>query len=294
MNDHLVTLLEGARRRVAAARATEPDAALRARAEARTSPPAFRAALAGQGVAVIAEVKRASPSRGPIAPGLDAASTARDYLAGGAAAVSVLTEPDGFDGSLTDLEEVAALGAPALRKDFVIDAYQVWEARAAGAAAVLLIVAALDDAALAALVAEVRRAGLDALVEVHDATELRRADAAGADLIGVNARDLRTFGVDPDRFAALASLRPAGALLVAESGVRVPEDVRRLEGLGADAVLVGESVVTAADRTAAVATLVAAGRGSEGAGDPDGAGGPNATDGPERRDVPEPRREVLR
>ncbi|MEY3020189.1 MAG: hypothetical protein RLZZ272_1173 [Actinomycetota bacterium] len=259
MNDHLVALLEGARRRVAVARRAEPEGALRTRAAALPAPPSLRRALAGPGVAVIAEVKRASPSRGPLAPGLDAAEAARDYLEGGAAAVSVLTEPDGFDGSLDDLAAVAALGAPALRKDFVIDAYQVWEARAAGAAAVLLIVAALDDTALRALVTEADRAGLDALVEVHDLHELERALGVGARTIGVNARDLRTFEVDPGRFAAIAAARPEGTLLVAESGVHGPDDVERLGGLGADAVLVGESVVTAADRRAAVAALVAAG-----------------------------------
>lgn len=263
MNDHLVALVEGARRRVAAARALEPDGALRERAAAAHRAPALRPALETPGVAVIAEVKRASPSRGPIAPGLDAAGAARDYLAGGAAAVSVLTEPDGFDGSLEDLAAVAALGAPALRKDFIVDAYQVWEARAAGAAAVLLIVAALEDATLSELVGEAERAGLDALVEVHDVAELERARRAGARTIGVNARDLRTFTVDPDRFAAVAAERPPGTLLVAESGVHGPDDVARLGALGADAVLVGESVVTASDRVAAVAALVAAGRVAE-------------------------------
>lgn len=258
MGDHLAALLDGARRRVAVARALESDDALRERAEALGPPPSLWSAISAPGVGVIAEVKRASPSRGPIAPGLDAVGAAGAYLAGGAVAISVLTEPDGFGGSLDDLRAVSALGAPTLRKDFLVDAYQVWEARAAGAAAVLLIVAALDDATLASLAAEAQRAGLDALVEVHDAAELARATRAGARLIGVNARDLRTFSVDPERFGALASVRPPGVLLVAESGVRGPEDVARLGALGADAVLVGESVVTAEDRVAAVAALATA------------------------------------
>jgi indole-3-glycerol phosphate synthase len=270
MNDHLAALVAGARRRVAEARALEPDAALRARAEALPAAPSFAAALAGPGVGVIAEIKRASPSRGAIAPGLDAVAAAMDYRAGGAAAISVLTEPDGFDGALADLAAVAELGVPALRKDFLVDPYQVWEARAAGAAAVLLIVAALTDDELAALAAEATLAGLDALVEVHDGAELARASRISPRIVGVNARDLRTFAVDPERFASLAERRPDGALLVAESGVHTPDDVVRLAAAGADAVLVGESVVTAEDRRAAVAELVVAGRagGARSASDP--------------------------
>jgi indole-3-glycerol phosphate synthase len=241
-------------------RATEPLDALRARAEAAPAPPSFHAALSGDGVAIIAEVKRASPSRGPIAPDLDAAAQATAYRDGGAAAVSVLTEPSRFAGSLDDLGAVAALGVPALRKDFLVDAAQVWEARAAGAAAVLLIVAALDDPTLVALLSTVEEAGLDALVEVHDETELARAARAGARIIGVNARDLRTFTIDHDAFARLRPAFPAGALAVAESGITTPHDVRAAAAAGADAVLVGEHLVRAGDPRAAVAELVAAGR----------------------------------
>jgi indole-3-glycerol phosphate synthase len=222
--------------------------------------PSLHDALAGPGVAVIAEVKRASPSKGPIAPGLDATAQARAYQRGGAAAVSVLTEPTRFAGSLADLEAVAATGLPALRKDFVVDRYQLWEARAAGAAAVLLIAAALDDHTLAALHEEAAAAGLDALVEVHDAEEAARAAAIGARIVGVNARNLRTFEVDPHAFARLRPSLPTGALAVAESGISTAEQVRAAAACGADAVLVGESLVRAADPAAAVAALVAAGR----------------------------------
>lgn len=208
---------------------------------------------------MIAEVKRASPSRGRLAPIPDPAALARAYVAGGAAAISVLTEPRWFAGSLGDLAAVAAaVSVPVLRKDFVVDAYQVWEARAAGAAAVLLIVAALDDAALAALRREARDAGLETLVEVHDEHEARRA-AALADghplVVGVNARDLASLRVLPDRFRALRDALPSGAITVAESGVRGPADTARLARQGADAVLVGEHVATAADPAAAVSEL---------------------------------------
>jgi indole-3-glycerol phosphate synthase len=216
--------------------------------------------LTGPGVAVIAEVKRASPSKGDIAPELDAAAQARAYVDGGAAAVSVLTEPERFKGNLGDLADVAALRVPALRKDFVIDRYQVWEARAAGAAAVLLIVAALDEPGLALLHDEALAAGLDVLVEVHDASEVAAAKRIGAAMVGVNARDLRTFELDPDAFARLRAELPEGVLAVAESAIQGPSDVARAARAGADAVLVGETLVRAADPVAAVAELVAAGR----------------------------------
>jgi indole-3-glycerol phosphate synthase len=160
---------------------------------------------------------------------------------------------------LGDLADVAALGVPALRKDFLVDPYQVWEARAAGASAVLLIVAALDEAALASLLDEARTAGLDVLVEVHDADEAAVATRVGATIVGVNARDLRTFELDRDGFARLRHQLGDGVLAVSESGVRDADDVRRAASEGADAVLVGETLVRAADPTAAVAALVAAG-----------------------------------
>ncbi len=260
MTTFLDKLLADATDRVALARAREPLEALRERAQAIPVGSDLHEALAAPGISVIAEVKRASPSRGDLAPGLRAVDQGRAYVDGGAAAISVLTEPARFKGSLADLGAVAALGTPVLRKDFTVDAYQVWEARAHGAAAVLLIVAALDDDVLADLHAEAARAGLAALVEVHDGSELDRAVAVGARLIGVNARDLRTFDVDRDAFARLRPGIPDTALAVAESGIRGPDDVVRAGELGADAVLVGESLVTAADPAAATAALVRAGR----------------------------------
>lgn len=259
LTTYLDDLLAGAHRRVAQARARQALPTLRERAREVPAPPSLYDALARTDVGVIAEVKRASPSKGPLAPNLDAAAQARAYLDGGAAAVSVLTEPDRFKGSLDDLVAVAELGGPALRKDFLVDPYQVWEARLAGASAVLLIVAALEEATLQALHDEARAAGLSALVEVHDEAEVAVARRIGARLVGVNARDLRTFELDRDAFARLRPTLPEGCLAVAESGVRDADDVRRAADQGADAVLVGESVVLAADPRGAVAELVAAG-----------------------------------
>jgi len=253
--DVLAAQLADSGRRLEDARAREPLAAIRERALATPRPPSFLAALSGPGVAVIAEVKRASPSRGPLAPDLDPVATARAYLAGGAAAVSVLTAPEGFLGSLEDLARVAALGAPTLRKDFLVDPYQVWEARAAGAAAVLLLAVALDDVALRTLLDATEEAGMDALVEVHDEEEMRRVAALGPAIVGVNVRDLRDFTVENGRFAGVAAHRPSTALLVAESGVHGPDDVRAYAAAGADAVLVGEHVVTSDDPVAAVRAL---------------------------------------
>lgn len=241
----------------------EPD--LRAAIADLPAPPPFADALAAPGVAVIAEVKRASPSRGEMVDIPDPVALAGAYAVGGAAAVSVLTEPRWFRGTLDDLAAVtAAVALPVLRKDFIVEGYQVLEARLSGAAAVLLIVAALDDAALRDLLIVTAETGLDALVEVHDVTEAERAacalDAAAAGrlpVVGVNARDLTTLAVDPDRFAAVRTALPTGTLAVAESGVRTAADVARLAGLGADAVLVGEHVATAPDPAAAVADLLA-------------------------------------
>jgi indole-3-glycerol phosphate synthase len=265
----LSTACAEARARVAVAARREPLEALRARALLRPAPPGLVEALLGEGyrLAVIAEVKRASPSRGPLAAIPDPALLARQYAEGGAAAVSVLTEPIHFSGSLGDLATVAgAVPMPVLRKDFVVDAYQVWEARAAGAAAILLIVAALEQPDLVRLLAVTAEAGLDALVEVHDEVEARRAAVAHARaatgralVIGVNARDLVTLEIDPNRFATVRGALPHTAVTVAESGVRGPADVRRLAALGADAVLVGEHVAMAPDPAAAVRALVRAG-----------------------------------
>ncbi|MFN2555288.1 MAG: indole-3-glycerol phosphate synthase TrpC [Nitriliruptorales bacterium] len=252
-------LLGGARARVVAARAREPLQDLRARALLAPSPPSFRSALSGPGVAVIAEVKRASPSTGALGPDLDPVALAIAYRDGGAAAISVLTEPSYFRGSLSDLKAVSALGFPTLCKDFIIHPYQAWQARAAGAAAVLLIAAALNDEALKALAATCTEAGVDALVEVHDAEEADRAIDAGATLVGINARDLRTLEVDRDLFTRVCPHLPVDVLAVAESGVRGPDDVLSAARAGADAVLVGESLITSPDPRASVALLVSAG-----------------------------------
>ena len=217
----------------------------------------FRDALAAPGLSAIAEVKRRSPSKGDIRIDLDPAALATAYAAGGAAAVSVLTEPHHFAGSPDDLLAVrAAVDLPVLRKDFVTSAYQVWEARAWGADAVLLIVAALDEPALRTLLAEAAEAGLDALVEVHTAPEAEVAAAAGAALVGVNARDLATLEVDPDRFTAVRQTLPPGTVLVAESGIRDRAGVQAAADAGADAVLVGEALVRAPDPTRAVRDLL--------------------------------------
>src|SRR5689334_19542415 len=200
--------------------------------------PAFRA----DGVSVIAEVKRRSPSKGALAPIADPAQLAVDYAAGGAAAISVLTEQRRFGGSLDDLRAVrAAVDIPVLRKDFIVTGYQLVEARAAGADLALLIVAALDDDALRRLHDEARELGLTVLVEVHDEHETERAVALGAELIGVNARNLKTLEIHDDTFGRLAPLVPDDRVKVAESGIFGPADVKRFVGGGARAVLVGEA-----------------------------------------------------
>jgi indole-3-glycerol phosphate synthase len=217
----------------------------------------FAAALTGQGIAVIAEVKRATPADGLLRD-LDAAATARAYAEAGAAAISVLTEPRRFRGELADLVAVrGAVEIPVLRKDFVVDPYQVWEARAAGADAVLLIAAALGEA-LEEFLQVTADAGLDALVEVHDPAELARAGGLGARLIGINNRDLRTLEVDMNvapRLAGLARESGYSGVLIAESGYLMPADLAPLDGL-VDAVLVGRALVRASDPAAAVRALV--------------------------------------
>ncbi|RAG84492.1 indole-3-glycerol phosphate synthase TrpC [Streptacidiphilus pinicola] len=218
------------------------------------------AALGGEGVAVICEVKRSSPSKGALAAIADPAALARDYAAGGAAAISVLTEQRRFGGSLADLKAVrAAVDTPLLRKDFIVTSYQLWEARAYGADLALLIVAALDQEALVSLIERAESIGLTPLVEVHDEEEIARAVDAGARIIGVNARNLKTLEVDRNTFANVAHAIPNHIVKVAESGVRGPHDLIAYANDGANAVLVGESLVTGKDPKAAVADLVAAG-----------------------------------
>jgi indole-3-glycerol phosphate synthase len=209
---------------------------------------------------VIAEVKRASPSKGALAPIADPAALAADYEAGGAAVISVLTERRRFGGSLADLDAVrAAVDIPVLRKDFIVSSYQLWEARAHGADVVLLIVAALEQPALESLVERAHSLGLTALVEVHDEAEAARAVDAGAQVIGVNARSLKTLEVDRSTFARVAPLIPPSIVRVAESGVRGAADLIEYAQAGAHAVLVGESLVTGPDARAAVHDLVTAG-----------------------------------
>ena len=208
------------------------------------------------GVSVIAEVKRRSPSKGALADIPDPADLARAYARGGAAAISVLTEPHRFGGTLADLVAVrAAVDTPLLRKDFIVTDYQLVEARAAGADLALLIVAALDDDDLRRLHDTARELGLTVLVEIHDEAEAERAVAIGAALIGVNARNLKTLAVDDQVFGRLAAQLPDDVVLVAESGISGPADVARLAGQGAQAVLVGEALVKDGDPEGAVQAL---------------------------------------
>lgn len=235
--------------------------AARRQMPARDPVPALRA----PGVSVIAEVKRSSPSRGAIANIADPADLACGYQRGGAVAVSVLTEARRFGGSLDDLVDVrSAVDIPVLRKDFVVTPYQVWEARAAGADMVLLMVVLLEQEQLVSLVERAESIGLTPLVECHSEAEVERALAANARVVGINARDLTTLKVHRDAFSRLAPLVPPGITRIAESGVRGPADVIHLGEAGADAVLVGTSLVTGldggSDPATAVADLVAAGQ----------------------------------
>lgn len=256
----LADLVAGALHDAAERRALLPPASLEALAF--DAPPALdaRAALAPRDhVHIIAEIKRASPSKGDLADIPDPASLAVSYQTGGASAISVLTERRRFGGSLEDLAAVRGVASiPILRKDFIAEPYQVLEARAAGADLVLLIVAALEAPVLARLHGFIRELGMTPLVEAHDADELELAGDIGARLVGVNARDLRTFDLDQDLFGRLADEFPPDAIRVAESAVKTPEDVARYRADGADAVLVGEALVTGGDPAAAVRAFIAA------------------------------------
>jgi indole-3-glycerol phosphate synthase len=223
----------------------------------------FTAALvsgrADRGMAVISEVKRRSPSKGDLDPTLDPSSVAVEYEAGGASCLSVLTDADFFGGSPADLVAArSACALPVLRKDFTVGPLDVCDARVMGADAVLLIVAALDDDELGSLLVLAGELGLAPLVEVHDEAELERALAAGAGLVGVNQRDLRTFEVDRERALRMGERMPDGVVAVAESGIRNAADVERLAGAGYTAVLVGETLVRSADRRSAVDCLLGA------------------------------------
>ena len=248
------------REEVAVARALRPLSVLEADARAAGPVRGLRAALqrsTGAPVRVLAEIKRASPSAGPIRAGANPAVIAREYEAGGAAAISVLTDRQFFDGDIRFLARCReAVALPLLRKDFIVDAYQIAEARAAGADGVLLIVAALSRTQLGELLAAAAQYELDALVEVHDAAEAELAVGAAATLIGVNHRDLRSFEIDMTLTKQIAPLLAPTTVLVAESGIKQPADVRMLAEAGAHAVLVGEQLMRAPSPGAALRELV--------------------------------------
>jgi indole-3-glycerol phosphate synthase len=248
----LEPILEATRQRIAPL----DTAALAATARRGAAILDFDAALRAPGLAVIAEIKRSSPSAGPIAVGIDVAAQAQAYVAGGAAAISVLTEPQFFGGSLDDLEAVrAVVDVPVLRKDFTLHPSQIWEARAAGADAVLLIVAALPEDELARLVATAKEAGLAALIEVHTIAEARIARRVGGSIVGVNNRDLTTFRTDLATAESVAAHIHGQATRVAESGVSSAEGAARMAAAGYDAILVGEALVRSPDPASLVRKL---------------------------------------
>jgi indole-3-glycerol phosphate synthase len=261
--DLLATIVAATRRIVEVRQDGEPMTALARRAASRPSREGrFHAALSAPGgYNVIAECKRRSPSRGVLREHYDPVAIATGYAEAGAAAISVLTEPTFFDGSLEHLQAVSdAVDVPVLRKDFIVSEYQLLEAKAAGADAVLLIVAALRPAELEVLHDHARRHGLDVLMEVHDATELAIAIDAGARIVGVNNRNLRTLQVDVHASDTLIGLMPAGILAVSESGLRTADDLQRLKTLGYSAFLIGERFMTAADPGSALKELLASER----------------------------------
>jgi indole-3-glycerol phosphate synthase len=259
--DLLGAIVAGTRTRVAAASARVPARDLEARVAHAAPARGFAASLALDGVRVIAECKRRSPSRGVLREAYDPVAIAAGYAAAGAAAVSVLTEPTFFDGSLDHLAAVRdAVEVPLLRKDFVVDRYQLLEARAAGADAVLLIVAALESHALEELSREAQALGLDVLVEVHDEAELDRAAESGARVIGVNNRNLRTLTVDVEASLRLGPKMPPGTIAVAESGLRAAADLKALARAGYRAFLIGERFMTTPDPGAALSQLLSEAR----------------------------------
>lgn len=257
MGDILQQIVESKRREIVAARERTAEADLERRAASRPPARDFRGSLLrAPGVAVIAEVKKASPSAGVIRTDFDPVALARAYERGGADCVSVLTDAPFFQGSLADLEAVrAAVGLPLLRKDFILDRYQLFEARCAGADAVLLIAEILPGEELPRLLRQAGELGLQALVELYERDNLPRVLDAGATLVGVNNRDLRTFVTRLEHTLEVAAAVPAGVCLVSESGIRGPDDVKRLRAGGVRAVLVGETLVRSSDPGIAVAAL---------------------------------------
>jgi indole-3-glycerol phosphate synthase len=281
--DLLATIVAATRRTVEVREARKPMARLALLAgRANTRPGAFRAALSRAGrVNIVAECKRRSPSRGVLRTDYDPVAIAMGYRAAGAAAISVLTEPTFFDGSIDDLASVReAVDVPLLRKDFIVSEYQLLEARAAGADAVLLIAGALQPAELTRLMARSSDLGLDALVEVHSGDELTAALDAGADLVGVNNRNLRTLAVDLGVSEELIGRIPKGVTAVSESGIKTPADITRFMALGYRAFLIGERFMTMADPGEALRILLS------GLG---GSGLDGATGGPVPMPSPEPR-----
>jgi indole-3-glycerol phosphate synthase len=250
-------IVAATRRKVAEARRSADLRALERRVEQHT-PRGFRAALEKHSPAIIAELKKASPSRGLIRPDFDPAGLAAELEAAGAAALSVLTDTEFFQGSLQNLQQASdATKLPCLRKDFIVDEFQLLEACASHADAILLIVAALSQAELETLAAKARSYRLDVLCEIHDEQDLGRAIAAGCDLIGVNSRDLRTFAVDLQTAFRLAKLMPKNVLSVAESGIQSGKDIARLSAAGYQAFLIGESLMKAESPGNALRTLLA-------------------------------------
>ncbi|MCC6173662.1 MAG: indole-3-glycerol phosphate synthase TrpC [Chloroflexi bacterium] len=254
-------ILAHKRREVAERMAREPLGPVVERAEAASPPRDFHGALGGAAISIIAEVKRHSPAKGALRLDMDAATQAATYADGGASCVSVLTDARYFHGSDADLVAVRArVGVPVLRKDFVVDPYQVYEARAIGADCVLLIVRALERDELASLAGLAASLGMAALVEVHTEDELRVGLDVGATLVGINNRDLTRMVVDLETTAKLRPLVPDGVTVVSESGIRTPADVRRLREIGVDAALIGESLVVSDDPKALLRDVIAAGR----------------------------------
>jgi indole-3-glycerol phosphate synthase len=245
---------------VAARKAAISAGELEARIAAASPPRGFKAALANSParLSLIAEIKKASPSKGLIREDFDPPALARAYEAGGAACLSVLTDEPSFQGHDDFLVAArAAVALPCIRKEFLVDSWQVSESRALGADAILVILAMIDDALAVELIREATRLGMDALVEVHDEAEMARAVALGSDFVGINNRDLRSFNVDLATTERLAALAPAGAVLVAESGIFTAADAHRLAACGARSMLVGESLMRKDDVTAATRALLA-------------------------------------
>ncbi len=254
----LAEIAEKTRQRVAEEKKSLPLPQLRAQAEAMDASTGFpfAQALAAPGMSFICEVKKASPSKGLIAPNFPYLDIAKEYQAAGAAAISCLTEPYWFQGRDQYLKEIAqAVTIPVLRKDFTVDEYMIYGAKVLGASAVLLICAILDDGQLRDYLALAHILGLSALVEAHDETELNRALSAGAGIIGVNNRDLRTFTVDVSNSLRLRKLAPPEVLFVSESGIKTPEDIQKLYDNGTNAVLIGETLMRAPDKKAMLAQL---------------------------------------